>query len=553
MLVSIMSSCSYMYVLIGSSCSYMLSAHVCFFCVGSVNSCLVPTLANVRSVSSSCSYMYVLITQSSVRLPSTVAALRMDDDWEDDAFGTGSGSGAPSVGAGAGQAPAGGAPKRGKKSAGESTVCHVSSCDQPRKRGKRWCERHTVRYDVMMYHAKHNPEGDDSGELLQQLETPDGAEEAMDEWAAKNPDHKRYKTKTCINWAQYRRRKGKRTENTRRSGCFPFEKRQWMLRCENKMGWSSTEAESEWNRYKNDPNTERDKEGLHSSLRCWIPVLQKKFTDNTHYVDDGVEEGGDMRKGIDEEELAALQQMAERQRHHVRDHSMICGFGSRRCGGGAASVAGGSDSDGGNSSDRPTKKPRKEERQEKQMTPQEKRAQARLQRLSRGPRFQSFRSGVAATMSAKIESLKQKTQETRVKILSAQCAMADALRQDRNEGCAPDPAKEAFDSCLANAVLICDALYHDQAPSNDSGGKEAQGDKAKAKQGDEAKAEQGGAVGNATQSDKAEDQGDKAEEGDKAKAVTAEPSATSTAGPAEPSASKAGDAVASGFQANKQT
>ena len=76
----------------------------------------------------------------------------------------------------------------------------------------------------------------------------------------------------------------------------PFEKKQWILRQQNKFGRSLDEAETAWARYEASPMVQRDNLGWKGCVRLWLDGGEKLENQKKRFVSGTAVEGSDRRK-----------------------------------------------------------------------------------------------------------------------------------------------------------------------------------------------------------------------------------------------------------------
>ena len=187
--------------------------------------------------------------------------------------------------------------ERGVTTAAVDTSCFAEECEEPRLVSKRWCSHHSRCWDNLFNQAKKAGE---QPTLQKAVSTPKGAQRVFEDYDRENPPHAKYARKTLVQWGQFKRVHQVSTTFRARDGCKPFEQKQWLKRCEAKMGWTTLEAKAQWQKWL-DSDVDRDNEGLNNSVRLWIPVIEERHIDKERMKASVFEETGDREAKIDQQ------------------------------------------------------------------------------------------------------------------------------------------------------------------------------------------------------------------------------------------------------------
>ena len=224
----------------------------------------------------------------------------------DDDFASGSAAGTanvdpapsiPATSAGKGVKRKRGKGERGAQCTDMDSSCLAQSCDLPRVLSKRWCCRHNRAWDNLWNQAKRAGE---TSTLQKATATPEAADKVMAEYDRENPPHSKYARKSVISWGAFKRTHEVSNSTRDRTGCKPFEAKQWLIRCEREMGWSAAEAKAQWAKHLNSSSIDRDYEGLNDALRLWVPCIEERHADRERKKTSAVEEHGEKESRLDE-------------------------------------------------------------------------------------------------------------------------------------------------------------------------------------------------------------------------------------------------------------
>lgn len=208
---------------------------------------------------------------------------------------------------------------KGKSRPGKgSCLC----CSDARHANTRFCKVHKRAYDSMAYQAKKAEEGGVSGakEAFNKAMSDDfSAKQEIDKFCELNPPDQRYSRKAFLDWADFRKSYGQRTDVIDRSKCKPMWEGEFMLWAQNEKALSKSEAESWWKEYFNDPRVERDHDGYKGRLQLWIPAGHSRLTDKSTYIDSATSQGCKPLKDPKPEDVQMLQAHVKRQRQSVVD------------------------------------------------------------------------------------------------------------------------------------------------------------------------------------------------------------------------------------------
>jgi hypothetical protein len=150
------------------------------------------------------------------------------------------------------------------------------------------------------------------------------------EFCIENPPDKKYKRKSLIDWAQFRRSYGKRTSLIEDSNRKPFTEKAFLLWCSSKQGIEDDEAKTLWKQFKADPTVHRDNDGLGGRFQLYIlkGKLLKSRTET--FVQQEAEEGSNPIKKCSEADRLVLRDHVQRQQTSHADGFFVGTPGSKR-------------------------------------------------------------------------------------------------------------------------------------------------------------------------------------------------------------------------------
>lgn len=171
-------------------------------------------------------------------------------------------------------------------------------CDDPRAKGKRFCNAHNRNFDAMRYQAEHADDDDDETEngttlkeFVSKMSNDAVAREEILAYSRDSPPDRRYARKTIIDWAAFRRRHGVRIAVVDQDRDKPFTEASFLIRCTTKLGLTNSEAKEWWTEFEENPNIFRDNGGFKGAQQLYIPVGRMRMRVKERYVDNAAEEG----------------------------------------------------------------------------------------------------------------------------------------------------------------------------------------------------------------------------------------------------------------------
>ena len=195
-------------------------------------------------------------------------------------------------------------------------------CSEARRANARFCKLHKRSFDAMAYQAKKAEANGEAGavEAFQNATQDDfSAKQAIEAFAEMNPPDSRYARKTFIDWADFKKTYGHRTEMIDRAKCKPMWEGEFMNWAQNEKALTKVEAEQWWKDYFNDPKIERDNDGYKGRLQLWIPTSMSKITDKARFIESAMAQGSKPMKEPTQEDISMLQTHVKRQHQSVVD------------------------------------------------------------------------------------------------------------------------------------------------------------------------------------------------------------------------------------------
>ena len=195
-------------------------------------------------------------------------------------------------------------------------------CSEARRANTRFCKLHKRSFDAMAYQAKKAEANGEAGavEAFQNATQDDfSAKQAIEAFAEMNPPDSRYARKTFIDWADFKKTYGHRTEMIDRAKCKPMWEGEFMNWAQNEKALTKVEAEQWWKDYFNDPKIERDNDGYKGRLQLWIPTSMSKITDKARFIESAMAQGSKPMKEPTQEDISMLQTHVKRQHQSVVD------------------------------------------------------------------------------------------------------------------------------------------------------------------------------------------------------------------------------------------
>lgn len=206
-----------------------------------------------------------------------------DDVWE------GSEDFAPPV-------PDAGQPPRKKQRKGQAKElmdsprksCYIEYCQEVCDGKQNCCKNHKKRRGNMLTQARRL--GEKHVEAIKaQMANAETATEEMKENEANFPTSK-FGKQQAVDWTRLMREWGKRISSIDRTKCKPYEKQQFLIEGQAKMGWSEADAVEQWNLMEASSEIERDDAGLRGCLRLYLP-REMRLMDVEKYCQASVQTG----------------------------------------------------------------------------------------------------------------------------------------------------------------------------------------------------------------------------------------------------------------------
>ncbi|CAE7366342.1 hypothetical protein AK812_SmicGene40434 [Symbiodinium microadriaticum] len=309
---------------------------------------------------------------------------------------------------------------RGVKQAEAGKTCFVKSCEDDKLVGKKWCCRHNRLYDNLWTQAKKSNE---TAAVQQAVSTPEGADHALSDFERDNPPHAKYARKSVIQWGQFKRVHVVSQTTRSRNGCKPYEWKQWLKRCEQKMGWAAADAKKLWNHYSTAQEIDKDHEGLNGAIRLWIPTIEATHNDTDRSRTFAFEEGGAQERDMDEDHRQVLM-----------DHCLHSGKGTNQADNNflQGRAVNGPETDNSEVPELQTPKKNKElndPASKDNPSPEDEKKRKRLEKLARGPAFEAHKATMVHKLKEKMKGLDNLMATVGEKIREAHAEMAND-RQD---------------------------------------------------------------------------------------------------------------------------
>ena len=201
------------------------------------------------------------------------------------------------------------------------------ACEEPRHANTKFCKNHKRAYDAMAYQAKKADQNGEDGALAacnQSMQDDFSAKQALEIWTEKNPPDSRYTRKAFIDWADFRKTFGQRTEIIDRSKCKPMWEGEFIQWATTEKALPKSEAEQWWKEFYNNPRIERDNEGPKGRLQLWVPKGQSRLTDKARFSESTTTQGSKPLKDPKASDIEMLQDHVKRQQQSVVD-PFFCG------------------------------------------------------------------------------------------------------------------------------------------------------------------------------------------------------------------------------------
>lgn len=195
-------------------------------------------------------------------------------------------------------------------------------CSEARHANTRFCKMHKRSFDSMAYQAKKAEANGEAGavEAFQNAMQDDfSAKQAIEDFAELNPPDSRYVRKTFIDWADFKKTYGHRTEMIDRAKCKPMWEGEFMNWAQNEKALTKVEAEQWWKDYFNDPKIERHNDGFKGRLQLWIPTSTSKITDKARFIESAMNQGSKAIKEPTQDDVQMLRAHVKRQHQSVVD------------------------------------------------------------------------------------------------------------------------------------------------------------------------------------------------------------------------------------------
>ena len=335
-------------------------------------------------------------------------------------------------------------------------ICFVLGCDETCVKGKRWCPRHNQVYDCLYYQAKKEGE---CAALEAAIRDPASACDVMNHFEEENPCDGKWRRKAIVNWSQFKRIFACSQTKRARSGTKPFEYGQWMLYGQNTMGWTKDQTQAEWQRLFKDPGTVRVHKGLLGAERCWISVIEESHHDKDTTRSSVYQEASNPDKNMSGDDREVL---LNHVKTNLRDRD------------GAGFFQGGpADDDDDHEFHTPVKKEQKRPAEEELETPAEKKARVRLEKLSSGPQFTAFKTGISTKISEKLAGVCASATNAKTKLDAALVSTGQHVKDHGEDG-----VIASYIKCLQTSLAALASW--DQDVPNAAGAKEDEVEKLKA-------------------------------------------------------------------------
>ena len=195
-------------------------------------------------------------------------------------------------------------------------------CKEPRHANSRFCKDHKRSYDSMAYQAKKAEEQGEAGsvEAFNNSMADDfSAKAAIEKFCEINPPDQRYSRKSFIDWADFKKTFGQRTDIIDRSKSKPMWEGEFISWAMNEKALPKAEAEQWWKEHYNNPRIERDNDGYKGRLQLWIPTGSSKLVDKSRFSESSTSQGSKPMKNPTSADVEMLQEHVKRQRQSVVD------------------------------------------------------------------------------------------------------------------------------------------------------------------------------------------------------------------------------------------
>ena len=195
-------------------------------------------------------------------------------------------------------------------------------CKEARHANSRFCKEHKRSYDSMAYQAKKAEQQGEGGAVQafnNSMADDFSAKAAIEKFCEANPPDQRYARKSFIDWADFKKTYGQRTDIIDRSKCKPMWEGEFIMWAMNEKALPKAEAENWWKEHYNNPRIERDNEGYKGRLQLWIPTGPSKLVDKSRFTESNTSQGSKPMKNPTPADVEMLQEHVKRQRQSVVD------------------------------------------------------------------------------------------------------------------------------------------------------------------------------------------------------------------------------------------
>ena len=127
------------------------------------------------------------------------------------------------------------------------------------------------------------------------------------------PSDRRYRKHTFINWGQFERDYGRRSEVGERDEALPMTRKVFGQWAKHDQGEDSDGCDEWWNEMLDDTSIERDQKGRKGALQLYVPQKTIKFRQNLRFQGSRAVEGSAKTKDWSADEMASYQTQVDRQ------------------------------------------------------------------------------------------------------------------------------------------------------------------------------------------------------------------------------------------------
>jgi len=140
------------------------------------------------------------------------------------------------------------------------------------------------------------------------------AGEAVQKQCENEPSDKRYRKHAFIQWGQFERDYGRRSEVGERDEAVPMTRKVFGQWAKHDQGEDSDGCEEWWNEMLDDTSVERDEKGRKGALQLYVPQKTIKFRQNLRFQGSRAVEGSAKTKDWSADEMVAYRTQFDRQR-----------------------------------------------------------------------------------------------------------------------------------------------------------------------------------------------------------------------------------------------